>query len=340
MATIKDGNGGTDQAAVGANKALSVTRLNGAGAEINEYAPTDIVINPVTVSGDDLIASLDVTELAYVTFQLTSIGGGATVTFKGSLTDGTNFDNIMTQDMGVDDAVYISDTNKVGTYKIPTPFKFLNVNVSALTSGTVTGAAAGFQIDNSSGLISATGTLAIAAGQTVATVTNLEQLGGTAITMNTGVVDAGTQRVTLATDDPVSLGAGSNFIGKTAIIADPNVTLSTAFILGLGGVVDVNSQSISSVPATLRSITFTNYAATARHFKLYNTAGTPTAGSAGVVIQCSMPAGGTLVYPLPVEGFLFSLGIGATMTGGAAESNTTPTATAPDFSVSLIYQVV
>lgn len=41
---------------------------------------------------------------------------------------------------------------------------------------------------------------------TVATVTNLSQLGGTAVAMNTGIRSAGTQRVTIATDDlvPVS----------------------------------------------------------------------------------------------------------------------------------------
>jgi hypothetical protein len=38
---------------------------------------------------------------------------------------------------------------------------------------------------------------------TVSTVTNLSQLGGTAIAMNTGVRTAGTQRVTIATDDVV-----------------------------------------------------------------------------------------------------------------------------------------
>lgn len=43
------------------------------------------------------------------------------------------------------------------------------------------------------------------------TVTNLSQLGGTAISMNTGVRDAGTQRVTIATNDavPVTDNSGS-----------------------------------------------------------------------------------------------------------------------------------
>jgi hypothetical protein len=50
-----------------------------------------------------------------------------------------------------------------------------------------------------------------------------------------------------------------------------------------------------------------------------------------------MAVAGTLSFPLPIEGFPFSIGIGHTMTLGAANNDVTPTATAPDFSVSLIY---
>lgn len=48
-----------------------------------------------------------------------------------------------------------------------------------------------------------TGAVVLSSGTvtTVSTVTNLAQLGGTAISMNEGALDAGTQRVTLATDD-------------------------------------------------------------------------------------------------------------------------------------------
>jgi hypothetical protein len=44
---------------------------------------------------------------------------------------------------------------------------------------------------------------------TVSTVTNLSQMGGQAIAMNTGVRSAGTQRVTIATDDLVPVSAAS-----------------------------------------------------------------------------------------------------------------------------------
>ena len=55
-----------------------------------------------------------------------------------------------------------------------------------------------------------TGAVVISSGTvtTVSTVTNLAQLGGTAITMDEGVHDAGCQRVTIATDDDGVLSLG------------------------------------------------------------------------------------------------------------------------------------
>lgn len=91
---------------------------------------------------------------------------------------------------------------------------------------------------------------------TVSSVTNLSQMGGTAIAMGTGVRSAGTQRVTIATDDvvpvtgtfwqatqPVSLAslpalaAGTNAIGKLSAnsgvdIGDVDVTSIPALVAG------------------------------------------------------------------------------------------------------------
>jgi len=58
--------------------------------------------------------------------------------------------------------------------------------------------------------------------------------------------------------------------------------------------------------------------------------------AAGLFKMFVRTADGTLVYPLPLEGFAFSLGISATMTLGADNNDATSTATAPDFSVSII----
>ena len=62
----------------------------------------------------------------------------------------------------------------------------------------------------------------VTAVTTVSTVTNLSQLGGTAIAMNTGVRSAGTQRVTIATDDTVTVAG--NLTNITALGTVTTVT--------------------------------------------------------------------------------------------------------------------
>jgi len=56
---------------------------------------------------------------------------------------------------------------------------------------------------------------------TVSTVTNLSQLGGTAISMNTGVRDAGTQRVTIATNDAVPVTDNGSSLTVDAPVGTP-----------------------------------------------------------------------------------------------------------------------
>lgn len=74
-------------------------------------------------------------------------------------------------------------------------------------SGTATGALRVELANNGTGLLA-----------TVSTVTNLSQQGGVAISLNTGVRDTGTQRVTIATNDlvPVSLAAETTKVIGTA----------------------------------------------------------------------------------------------------------------------------
>lgn len=125
--------------------------------------------------------------------------------------------------------------------------------------------------------------------------------------------------------------------GTVNAVIKQGATIVPAFFLTATG---TNQANVVAAACVLRAITFTNYTATARHLKLYDTAGTPSAGSSGVLIQCSLPAAGTLVYPLPIEGFAFANGIGRTVTLGVAESDTTAATTANDVSVSLMYQLV
>ena len=112
--------------------------------------------------------------------------------------------------------------------------------------------------------------------------------------------------------------------------------METDLYVGLAGTIDVNSRNIKSTATTLRSITFTNLAATPRYLKLYDTSGTPTAGAGTPVLLLSLASPGTLTFPLPSEGFVFANGIGMTMTLKPDHADVTPTATV-DFSTVAVF---
>lgn len=300
---IKSGSGSDLQTIDAVSKAARVTLYNSLGDEVVPSQPVTIAVSNVVVANNDLIASIDASGYKFISVQLTGTWAGS-VQFQGSNDNGT-FVPIVVQKTGVILDPYTLTVTANGVIKVPVLFKFLRVRVTAYTSGTVEGFAFGFKESNDTGQISATGTITVAADQTI----------------NVGNFPAAS---------PISAATSSIAIGAGA------APLIPLFILGAAGAVNVNSISIRSVPAILRTVVFTNYAATARHFKIYNTASVPVAGAGTPIIVCSLPAGGTLVYPLPLEGFAFTNGIGATMTLGAANNDVTPTATAPDFSVSLI----
>jgi hypothetical protein len=140
--------------------------------------------------------------------------------------------------------------------------------------------------------------------------------------------DSGQISSTGTINGTVALDAGSavSIVGASS--------LTPFYAIGTTG---ANQTGISAAPSILRSVVFTNLAATPRHLKLYDIATTPVAGAGTPVIVCSLAAAGTLAFPLPVEGFPFANGIGFTMVLGADNASTTPATTQPDFTVSMIY---
>jgi hypothetical protein len=291
MAVIKSG-ASTDQLTVDpVSKAARVTQYDSAGNEItiNDPTPVVIVVNPVTVINNDIVASFDVSTYKFLSLQLTGTWVG-TVSFQGSNDNGT-FEDVVSQDMGEQTSPYSESTTTTGIYKIPTAFNFLRVRVTAYTSGTVDGIALAYAEDSNTGQISATGA--------------------------------------------VSLNAGVNQIGS--VLIDPSPTaMSTDLYVGLAGDALLNARNIKNAPTTLRSLTFTNLAATPRYLKIYDTAGVPTAGAGSPVLLVSLASPGTLAFPLPSEGFVFANGIGMTMTLKPPNADTTNTATV-DFSMVSVF---
>jgi hypothetical protein len=291
------------------SKAVRVTNYDSSGNErLFHPLPISIATSPVTQVDNDVIDAVDVSAYKWVSLQLSGTFV-ATVKFQGSNDNGTFYD-ITVQNPGVLLEPYTTTMTGVGLVKIPVLFKYLRVRVTAYTSGTVEGIALAYKESNDSGQISSTGTI-----DGAVSVTNLPA---------TQTVDGAVSVTNFPASQAVS--------GAVSIVGASSLTPFYAI-----GTTGTNQTGISAAPSILRSVVFTNLAATPRHLKLYDIATTPVAGVGTPVIVCSLAAAGTLAFPLPVEGFPFTNGIGFTMVLGADNGSTTPATTQPDFTVSMIY---
>jgi hypothetical protein len=291
------------------SKAVRVTNYDSSGNErLFHPLPISIATSPVTQVDNDVIDAVDVSAYKWVSLQLSGTFV-ATVKFQGSNDNGTFYD-ITVQNPGVLLEPYTTTMTGVGLVKIPVLFKYLRVRVTAYTSGTVEGIALAYKESNDSGQISSTGTI-----DGAVSVTNLPA---------TQTVDGSVSVTNFPASQAVS--------GAVSIVGASSLTPFYAI-----GTTGTNQTGISAAPSILRSVVFTNLAATPRHLKLYDIATTPVAGVGTPVIVCSLAAAGTLAFPLPVEGFPFTNGIGFTMVLGADNGSTTPATTQPDFTVSMIY---
>tara|TARA_R110000782_G_scaffold24891_2_gene64636 strand:- start:2518 stop:3456 length:939 start_codon:yes stop_codon:yes gene_type:complete len=291
------------------SKAVRVTNYDSNGEErLFHPLPVSIATSDVTQVDNDVIDAVDVGEYKWVSLQLAGTFV-ATIAFQGSNDNGTFYD-VIVQNPGLLSEPYVTNMTGTGLVKIPVLYKYLRARVTSYTSGTVEGIAFGYKESNDSGQISSTGT--IDGTVSVDNFPATQDVSGSVSVSN------------LPATQPVS--------GEVTIVG--NTSLSPFYAIGTTG---TNETGVSSVPSVLRSIVFTNLAATPRHLKLYDDSAIPAAGVGFPVIVCSMAAAGTLAFPLPVEGFPFANGIGFTMVLGAANNSASPATTQPDFTVSMIY---
>jgi hypothetical protein len=97
-----------------------------------------------------------------------------------------------------------------------------------------------------------------------------------------------------------------------------------------------NATSVKASPGQLYGYDLGNNGAADAYLKLYNTAGTPTAGSGTPFRTIYLPKGTRASFQSPT-GLTMSTGIGLTITGGAADSDTTAV-TAAQVTVELDYK--
>ena len=145
-------------------KGLRVTNVSSSGVEGFQSLPIAVTVTDVTAVNDDLIASLDVANYKFISFQLTGTWVG-TVSFQGS-NDGGTFYPIVTSNPSGGLANGETSTTENRLIKIPTIYKYVRVRATAYTSGIIEGVAYGHRDENSSGLIAAIGPVTLNAETT------------------------------------------------------------------------------------------------------------------------------------------------------------------------------
>lgn len=179
------------------------------------------------------------------------------------------------------------------------------------------------------------GAVQIAAAQTLATVTtvtSLTQMNGQAISMGTGVRAAGTQRVTIATDDVVPASQSGTWTvqpGNTAnttpwLIAQQATTAGGYLTYAFLSTAAVQAANIKNGAGQVYGLHFFNNSATIAYVRLYNLTTSPITSDTPVyraMIPANTSAAGFIVN-VPA-GIVFSTGIGIRVTAAVADNDAT-----------------
>lgn len=198
-------------------------------------------------AGGDTIATDDVAGIKYQYVKLTDGTADSAEPIPGSTANGLLVNLGANNDVVVSNIVDVTGSIvAVGSSVLPTGAATAALQLPDGHNVTIDNAAgaAAVNIQDGGNSITVDGSLT-----TVATVTNLAQMAGAAIAMGTGVRSAGTQRVTIATDDVVPVtNAALAVVGNGAAATAQRVTMasdSTGILAAVTSLTQMNGQAIA-----------------------------------------------------------------------------------------------
>lgn len=298
-----------------ANTSLVDTTNEVAPLQVNATGELKVAQIQALPTGANVIGALTANQsvnVAQVNGVTPLMGNGVTGTGSNRVTlasDGTAISTVGYMSVKVDQTT-VGTTNAISLAQI-------GANTVASGNGvSSTGVLRVAQVSDGTGVLA-----------TVSTVTNLSQLAGAAIAMNTGVRSAGTQRVTIATDDIVPASQSGTWTVQPGNTANSTPWLTTQTPKTTGGLTTFHLVSAATTNATNIKASagqvfgwfIYNSNASARKLVFHNTAGTPTAGAA-VFFSIVIPptSGANVEY---TNGIAFSTGIAITTVTGLADAD-------------------
>jgi hypothetical protein len=315
--------------------------INAADTSVAAPAGDGVMMSGTPSAGSTIVIVAVAEDSAWVV-DLTGTLGGATFHFEGSSssTDGVdgNWTTINGRQTGVVNTFLDSKTTAAGFFR--GTLAGMNYFRVRATGGVGISATVHIRVGKGSGSVFLNASIPVG-DNVIGSVDDVAKLGGAAVSMDTGVRDAGTQRVTLATDDTVTLAgdvvlaAGSELIGTVRILpGNTSTPIYQKFISATG----TNSTVVKSSAANLSILHIVNGAATLRYFKLYNKSSAPVVGTDVPLITITLSPNSASNFTLPgLSGIDFSVGLSFACLLGVADSSTAPFTVAGEVTAMISY---
>lgn len=290
-----------------AANSVSVTLPSNQGPLSTQRVATTSTVTAGALNAQ-LVNAVDLSEYGFWSLQISQTAFVGTLSFYGS-NDGLNWISIDATNLSTNataTSFSVSSGTPNSSFGGASTMRFLQVTMTAYTSGTATGILS---------LFGGTAGLSGGSGGGGGNVTIVGPLGSQ--------VAANSVSVALASNQ----GAVPVTIASTSGGSVPSHAISAA---------STNATSVKTSAGQVYGITISNTNTSARYFKVYDKASVPTVGTDVPKTTIQVPANATVARAYPA-GLQFSNGIAYAATGGMADTDTT-VISAGDLSMDLDYK--
>lgn len=274
-----------------------------------------------------LVSAVDLSEYGFWSLQISQTAFVGTLTFYGS-NDGLNWIGITATNLntnGTATSFTVASGTPNSSFGSASTMRFLQVTMTAYTSGTATGTLTLFGESAGAG-----------GGGGSSNVTVVGPLGSQVSTNGVSVTVASDQAAIAVKESGTWTVQPGNTPNTSAwLVQDVAATSGGSTPRHAISAASTNATSVKGSAGMVYGISISNTNAAARYFKLYDKSSSPTVGTDTPKSTIQIPANATVIRVYPV-GMVFSSGIAYAATGAMGDSDTTAIG-AGDLSMDLDY---